>query len=356
MKQERTAEHKRIGTLMFRRVLALTSAAILTLFVTIIILTAIFSQFAIFNLNDLISNGTFYLIIGLAFVITLMISLLISATFSKPLADISNAAQEVAKGNLNIYVERKNKKQTGKPNDIQIVYDSFNKMVQELKHSEIFKSDFISNVSHEIKTPLSTIQGYATLLQDEKLPKETKEEYIKIIVAATNQLSTLTTNILKLSKLENQAIFATPKEYNVAEQIRETLLVLQSAWQEKDIELNIDLDEINLKLDKELMFQVWKNLLENAIKFTNNKGKIEISLKEENNQIVAKISDNGIGMSKTTKEHLFDKFFQGDNSHSNEGNGLGLSLVKKILDIHQAKIEVESQLNIGSTFTITLKK
>lgn len=357
MKNQETPEYKKIRNLMFRRIVAVIAIVLLILFLVLIIFTAIFSQFESFNLNSLISNGTFYLITLLSIVITLLLSLAISSTFSKPLADIADAAREVAKGNFDVtiqYNRRRNKNK--KPNDIEIVFDSFNKMVAELKYNEMFKSDFISNVSHEIKTPLATIQGYATLLQDQKLPKKKREEYLTIIINATKQLTNLTSNILKLSKLENQGIFAKREEYNVAEQIRQSILALQSSWQEKDIELNIDLDEINLALDKDLMNQVWKNLFENAIKFTSPNGKISTTLKEDGDYVIATVSDNGAGMTETTKRHLFDKFYQGDNSHSKEGNGLGLALVKKILDIHGAEITVDSELNVGSTFTIKFKK
>lgn len=356
MKKNETPEYKKIKTLMFRRIVAVIACVLLMLFLMLVLLTAIFSQFETFNLNSLISNGTFYLITLLSIGITLLLSLTISATFSKPFADIANASKEVAKGNFDVTVEYPQKRKLNKENDIQIVFDNFNSMVKELKHNEMFKSDFISNVSHEIKTPLATIQGYATLLQDQKLPKKKREEYVSIIINATKQLSTLTSNILKLSKLENQGIFAKREEYNLAEQIRQSLLALQTSWQEKEIDLNLDLSEINIALDKELMNQVWKNLFENAIKFTSPKGKISVSLAETDDSVIATISDNGIGMTETTKKYLFDKFYQGDDSHSKEGNGLGLALVKKILDIHNAKISVDSELNIGSTFTITFKK
>ncbi len=356
MNDKQSEGYKKLYWLMFRRIVGTISLVLLTVFIFLIVFTAIFSQFNIFDLNSLISNSTFYLITTLSIIITLLLSLVISDRFAKPLADITNVASEVSKGNFDIVVEPEKRSKKGKPNDIEAVYDSINMMLTELKSNEMFKADFISNVSHEIKTPLATIQGYATLLQEPKLTKKKRDEYISIIIGATKQLSTLTTNILKLSKLENQGIFASPKPYNLAEQIRQSLLSLQAGWQEKDIDLNIDVDEITIALDEELMFQVWKNLFENAIKFTAPRGKIDIMLKEQDNIVIATIQDNGIGMSENTKKHLFDKFYQGDDSHSKEGNGLGLALVKKILDIHNAEISVESEKNIGSTFMIKFNK
>ncbi len=342
---------------MFNQLLGLSSITLVISIVILILFTAIFSHFDIFNLNQLSSNGFFYLIAFIVFAFSFVVSIFISIKFSKPLSDLSEATRQVAQGNFEIKLERKREKsgKTPRKNEIDEVFDSFNKMVTELKHNEVFKSDFISNVSHEIKTPLATIQGYATLLQDEKLDKKTKKEYLGNIITATKQLSTLTTNILKLSKLENQGIFAEPKEYNLAEQIRRVILSLDSGWTAKEIELNIDIDEITLKLDESLIEQVWKNLIENAIKFSHPKGKIDISLKTIDSFVVATIADNGIGMNEDTKKHLFDKFYQGDNSHSKEGNGLGLALVKRILDIHEAEIIVESELNQGSTFIVKFK-
>ncbi len=356
--EKQSLEEKRFQTALFGRLVGLSSLTLLVSTIFLIAVAAIFSQFEKFNLNSIVNNGFFYLIAFIAFTVSFVISIFISKNFSKPMSKLSDATYQVAKGNFEIRLERP-KKKNGKPRkrtEVDVVYENFNKMVTELKQNEIFKTDFISNVSHEIKTPLATIQGYATLLQDDKLPKKTRQEYIKTIIVATKQLTNLTTNILKLSKLENQGIFTAHTQYNLAEQIRTVIVSLEKAWTEKDIEFELDLDEIIVKLDEELIAQVWKNLIENAIKFSNQKGTITISLKKEDNLVVVKIIDNGTGMTEQTKEHLFDKFYQGDSSHSNEGNGLGLALVKKIIDIHNAEINVTSELEKGTTFEIKFKQ
>lgn len=358
MRNKKTPQEKRFQKQLFNQLVWLSLITLAIAIAFLIIITAVFSQFEIFNLNSLIKNGFFYVIIVSVFCLSTIISVFISKKFSKPLSKLSDATKQVAQGNFEIKLERitNNNKKVRKPTEIDIVYESFNKMVTELKQNEMFKVDFISNVSHEMKTPLATIQGYATLLQNDKLTKKERQEYLSTIILATKQLSTLTTNILKLSKLENQSIFIEPKEYNLSEQIRRVILSLESLWSKKEIDFNINIKEINAKLDESLIEQVWKNLIENAIKFSNAKGKIEIILNDDPNYIVASIKDYGVGMDETTKNHLFDKFYQGDNSHSKEGNGLGLALVKKILDIHNAEIIVDSELNQGSTFTIRFKK
>ncbi len=358
MKNKKTVQEKKFQTQLFSQLVGLSLITLAIAVIFLIIVTAVFSQFEIFNLNSLIANGFFYVIVLLVFCLSTIISIFISKKFSEPLSKLSDATNQVAKGNFEITLERPKKKngKERKQTEVDVVYDSFNKMVSELKQNEMFKTDFISNVSHEMKTPLATIQGYATLLQNEKLTKKEKQEYLATIITATKQLSNLTTNILKLSKLENQSIFIEPKEYNLAEQMRRVILSLESLWSKKDIDLVIDIDEITAKLDESLIEQVWKNLIENAIKFSNDKGKIEISLTQDKNSITATIKDYGVGMTENTKNHLFDKFYQGDNSHSKEGNGLGLALVKKILDIHNAEIIVESEINKGSTFTVKFRK
>ena len=358
MKNKKTVQEKKFQKQLFSQLVGLSLITLAIAVAFFIIFTAVFSQFEIFNLHSLIENGFFYVIVVLVFCMSTIISIFISKKFSEPLSKLSDATRQVAQGNFEITLERPKRKngKTKKPTEIDLVYDSFNKMVTELKQNEMFKSDFISNVSHEMKTPLATIQGYATLLQNDKLTKKEKQEYLNTIITATKQLSNLTSNILKLSKLENQSIFIEPKEYNLAEQIRRVILSLESLWSKKDIDFTIDLDEISSKLDESLIEQVWKNLIENAIKFSNPQGKIEIKLNEDNDFIIATIKDHGLGMDEKTKTHLFDKFYQGDNSHSKEGNGLGLSLVKKILDIHNAEIIVDSKINKGATFIVKFKK
>lgn len=266
----------------------------------------------------------------------------------KPIVDLTYATKEVAKGNFDIQVENSSNDEVGQ------LTQNFNKMTRELKNIEYLRKDFISNVSHEFKTPIASIQGFAKLLQNGNLSEEEKEEYTDIIVEETARLSNLSSNILKISKLENQEILEQKVKFSLDEQIRKCILLLEYNWSKKNIEFDIDLDKIEYLGDEELLQQVWINLISNSIKFSHDNGKIDISLKNLDSHIEVKVIDYGIGMSKETANRIFEKFYQGDKAHSSEGNGLGLSLVKRILDICGGSITVESELNKQTSFIANL--
>lgn len=237
----------------------------------------------------------------------------------------------------------------------EIITD-LNKMAEELSSIETLRSDFISNVSHELKTPLAVLQNYGTLLEQPDLPEEKRIEYAKAIVQNTSHLSDLITNILKLNKLENQNIYPDIKEHCLSELICENLLAFESLWENKNLEIVTDIDsDVYILTDAELLSIVWNNLFSNAIKFTPDGGKISVSLKKEKNYVTVEISDTGCGMDENTLKHIFDKFYQGDTSHSTQGNGLGLSLVKRVIDLLGGDILVESSPNVGSTFCVKLR-
>lgn len=217
------------------------------------------------------------------------------------------------------------------------------------------KTDFISNVSHEIKTPLSVIQNYASMLKEEP-SSEKRKEYADTLSTAAKRLAALTSNVLKLSKLENQTITPQKAEIRLDESLTECILQFEEEIDKKGLRLDCDIREITAVSDESCLELVWNNLISNAVKFTDEGGKIEISLKEEGGAVVFVISDTGCGMSSETGVHIFDKFYQGDTSHSREGNGLGLALVKKVIDILGGEIGVSSELGKGSTFTVKLRK
>lgn len=227
-------------------------------------------------------------------------------------------------------------------------------MTRELAGTELLRNDFVENVSHEFKTPLSAIEGYATLLQKKNLSEEKKEEYTKKILLNTRRLSTLTSNILLLSRLENQETGIKKETFSLDEQLRETLLSLETAWSEKNLELEIELDNVDYSGNKELLFHVWYNIIGNAVKFTDTGGWIQILLKKEAEQIKIQITDTGIGMDETIRQRIFEKFYQGDHSRSDTGNGLGLALAGRIITLHGGNISVASKEGKGSTFTVTL--
>jgi signal transduction histidine kinase len=268
----------------------------------------------------------------------------------KPIRKFNNAINLVAKGNFTIQL-----KENQKIFEMNEMTKNFNKMVAELASIETLRNDFITNVSHEFKTPLATIEGYITLLQSEDLTQEQKESYINIIMNSTRQLSHLTSNILKISKLENQERIPEKNFFSLDEQIRQCLLLLENKWNEKNISLELELSPITFYGNEELMMQVFINLIDNAIKFTPVEGKIQIVAYQADKEVVITISDNGIGISEDAKKYIFEKFYQSDKARLSEGNGLGLTLVKHIVDLSGGKIEVNSELSLGTTFTLTFQ-
>lgn len=278
------------------------------------------------------------------------ISIIVGKKILSPLIKFSGALMEVGKGNFNIKLDE-NKYRI---EELKEMSRNFNIMVRELNNIETFRSDFIANVSHEFKTPLASIEGCTMLLQSHNLTEEEKNQYTKKILSNTKRLSNLVGIILQISRLENQGIIAEKNNFKLDEQLRQALLLLEPKWSSKNIDLDIDLDPINIHGNEELLIQVWINLLDNAIKFTSNNGVIACKLEQSNNWIIAMISDTGVGMSENVQKHIFDKFYQGDKSHSSEGNGLGLALVKRIIDLCGGIIEIQSKEGKGSTFTIKL--
>jgi len=266
----------------------------------------------------------------------------------KPILKLSSATKEVAKGNFDVQVENNSDDEVGQ------LTKNFNKMIRELKSIEYLRKDFINSVSHEFKTPIASIQGFAKLLQKGNLSKEEEQEYADIIVEETTRLSKLSSNILRLSSLENQEMLEKKTVFSLDEQIRKIILLLEHKWSNKNIDFDIELDEIQYHGDEELLQQVWINLLDNAIKFSNTNSSIIVRLYRTASAAKLEISDTGIGMSEETMLRIFERFYQGDKAHSYDGNGLGLSLVKRILDLCNGSIHVKSKLHEGSTFTVEL--
>ena len=263
---------------------------------------------------------------------------------------LEEATDNVAKGNFKVSVS------LTEDETLNSYIQNFNKMAKELDGMETLQADFISNVSHEFKTPLSVIQSYSKILRRTDLDEKTRKEYEDVLDNNIKKLTNLTNHILSLAKLENQEIVLNKKTFLLDEQIRQSVVALQSKWSEKNIDISLTLPKISYYGSEELIGQVWQNLLDNAIKFSNKKGKISIVALEENDKITISITDNGIGMNKDVQKKIFEKFYQGDTSHTSEGNGLGLPLVARIIKISNGKITVKSQENKGTTFVVTLYK
>lgn len=276
-------------------------------------------------------------------------SRLIGKKIISSIEKISEATKEVAKGNFDIRLYEKNH-----VDEISTMARNFNIMTKELGKIEIFRSDFINNVSHEFKTPLAAIEGYATLLQNKSLSEEKRVLYTSKIIYSTRRLSSLVGNILELSKLENHEINIGKKEYSLDEQLREIILMFEGEWADKKLNLDVDLDSVDYFGNADLLAQVWQNLISNAIKFVGDGGKIHIQLRKKAQSITVAIMDNGIGMDKEVQERVFERFYQGDVSHSTDGNGLGLTLAKQIIDLHEGKITLLSEKEKGTKFIVEI--
>ena len=272
----------------------------------------------------------------------------------RPVKMITDAAQRIMNGDFSVRVKHMHGSGVEGFNQIG---ESINKMAEELSSVETLRTDFIANVSHEMKTPLSVMQNYGTLLQTPDLSEEKRVEYAKAITDASRRLADMMTNILKLNRLENQQIYPNPTTFDLGEQLCESLLQYESTWERKNIEIETDIAEnVLVSADAELLSLVWNNLFSNAFKFTENGGKVSLTLTADEKYATVKISDTGCGMSAEVGAHIFEKFYQGDTSHATQGNGLGLPLVKRVIDIMQGEISVESAVGIGTTFTVKIRR
>ncbi|MEG0774250.1 HAMP domain-containing sensor histidine kinase [Clostridium sp.] len=265
----------------------------------------------------------------------------------KPIKELSRASKAVADGNFNVEVKVRGK------DEVADLSRNFNLMVKELSTNEYLHKDFVSNVSHEFKTPITSLMGYAKLLKKEDLTSEERAEYADIIIYESQRLSKLSSSLLRLSQLENEVIRQNKNEFSLSEQIRDSILLLQNDWEKKNLELDLNLEEVDFIGDKELMYQVWVNLISNAIKYSKDNGYLKVNVKKTD-KITVEIIDNGIGMSKDEQVKIFLRFYKADKSRNNEGTGLGLSITKKIVELHHGTIQVESEVDKGSKFTVTL--
>lgn len=300
-------------------------------------------------------------IISIALIITsLEISLLLTFAdvirrkimIERPLKEILKATEKIASGDFSVRLEPKHP--YGSYDEYDLIKEYLNIMASDLSKSEILKSDFISNVSHEIKTPVAVIKNYSLLLEKENDP-EKRAQYRRELVRASNRLSNLVGNILKLNKLENQELIVEKKAFRLDGALEEAIVAFESQIEKKELELECDLEEISIVSSESHLEIVWNNLISNAIKFTEKGGKIGVSCKWVDGMATVEISDTGCGIDAETGKHIFDKFYQGDTSHSGEGNGLGLALVKRVIDTLGGEISVKSELGKGTTFTVRLK-
>ena len=272
----------------------------------------------------------------------------------RPTKIITEATEKIMSGDFSVRIKPMQSSGTEGFNQIAM---AINQMAEELGSVETLRTDFIANVSHEMKTPLAVMQNYGTLLQSPNLSEEKRIEYAKGVTDGSRRMADMMTNILKLNRLENQQIYPEVSEFDLGEQLCECLLQYENVWEKANIEIETDIaEDVKVKADAELLGHVWNNLFSNAFKFTPSGGTVTVSLTATDHHAIVKVTDTGCGMTPEVGAHIFEKFYQGDTSHSVQGNGLGLALVKRVIDIMQGEIGVESAVGKGSTFTVRIRR
>ncbi|MBR4555399.1 MAG: HAMP domain-containing histidine kinase [Ruminococcus sp.] len=282
-------------------------------------------------------------------VIGTVISHIVFKRVLSPLDEFKKAISEIERGNFNVSVS-----QEKVPEIIAELFESFNKMAKELSGTEMFRSDFINSFSHEFKTPIVSIEGFARRLKKENLPEEKRREYIDIIISESKRLTNLSTNILMLNKFENQEFISDRSTFYIDEQIRSCILLLEKQWTKKQLDFDIELEPLEYFGNQEMLSQVWLNIIGNSIKFSGNSTTVTIRAGRKDGRIRISISDQGEGMDEDTLRHIFERFYQGDSAHASEGNGLGLPLVKRIVELCGGSIRVASQKGKGTEFSVFL--
>ncbi len=297
---------------------------------------------------------TFWNVVFLSLICTVIDGVRRKITVDRPVKKIVAAAEQITKGDYSVRLPVIHS--INRADGLAEISECFNKMAQELSGVETLQTDFIANVSHELKTPLAVMQNCSTLLQQPELSEEERIQYAKGVSEACRRLAGLITNILKLNKLENQQIYPAMQNFDLSAQLIECLLAFENVWEQKNIDIDTDIGEdVKINADPELLSLVWNNLLSNAFKFTEPGGTVAVSLKVENGCAVIAVSDTGCGISQEVGKRIFDKFYQGDTSHATQGNGLGLALVRRVVSIMGGDIAVSSEVGKGSTFTVKLK-
>lgn len=290
---------------------------------------------------------------GISIIVSFILTALTSKISMKPVNKAVNLMNRLASGDFKARLE------FGKPIGLHPTFieisDSFNKMAEELENTEMLRSDFINNFSHEFKTPIVSIAGFAKLLKKGNLTEEQQKEYIGIIEEESLRLSAMATNVLNMTKIENQNILTDVTNFNLSEQLRSSILMLEGKWTKKNIEFNLDFDEYSIYANEEMLKHVWINLIDNAIKFSDNFGIVSIKITEKDKSLCISVKNLGNEIPPEQQKRIFNKFYQADESHSTEGNGIGLALIKEIVRLHQGNVSVRSENNV-TTFTVELPK
>ncbi len=291
---------------------------------------------------------TWLWVLVFSIILSCVLGLLLSQLFFTPIVHLGRAMRDVGRGDFSIQLET-----SSRIREVKEIYDNFNLMTRELGATEIIQTDFVSNVSHEFKTPINAIEGYAMLLQGGQADEE-QAMYVEKILLNTRRLSDLVGNILLLSRVDNQSIPTELNDYRLDEQIRQAIVLLEPKWATKEIDFDVELDLLDYIGNESMLLHVWVNLIDNAIKYSPHGGLIVIRLACTDSGVVFTIEDCGPGIPEEQQKHIFDKFYQVDNSHTAEGNGLGLALVKRVLNTCGGEIQVANLPQAGCRFTVTL--
>lgn len=318
---------------------------------TLIVYKGIDGGFLVKNGNITVS-GALVMIYAVCILIAISIVFMIRKVFIGPMRKIMSAMDELAHGNFDVRIDMSKEKY--RPREIKEFAASFNKTAEELSGTEILRKDFINNFSHEFKTPIVSISGFADLLIEEDLPPEDQKEYLMIIRDESKRLADLATNILTLNRVESQSILRDKETFRLDEQIRQSVLVTEQKWRDKSLDFQVDLEEVEYNGNPALLKEVWLNILDNAAKFSPGGEVIGVTLHQKDGHLIAAITDHGPGMDEKTADHIFEQFYQGDTSHKTQGNGLGLAMVRKIVQLHEGEISVNTAPGRGSCFVITL--
>lgn len=322
----------------------ITASMVLTFLIIYILLRVTESP-----LTGVITSSMFIAIVSI--VVGTLLSSYVSKKMLRPILNINDAAKKVAKGDFTVRLE-----EASIANEIREIAENFNLMLRELSNTETLRNDFVSNVSHEFKTPLSVIEGYAMLLQDETLTKEEERKYVSTILENTGRLTELTQSILSLSQIENQEIILQKERFQLDEQIRRVLLDFETIWENKNLTIDLNMDETYIYGSQSLLARVWSNLIDNAIKFSDQNGMLSIECSEDGDNIVVIVKDTGIGMDEVVMKHAFDKFYQGERSHHVKGSGLGLALVHRIVTLCGGTVSMQSEKGKGTAVIVMLQK
>lgn len=336
----------------------------LTLFLTLLVffimlatmIIMLISVFVLLKLGWLseVYQPTIYTPIIVIMVLSIAIGTTLANVISsfplKPLRRLIAATEQMAKGNFDVRIR------LNYPQELKHLSESFNKMAEELGNTELLRSDFVNNFSHEFKTPIVSLRGFAKILKNPDLSPEERNEYLDIIISEADRLSSLSTNILNLSKIEKLKIAPENQKFDLSEQIRKAILVLENKWSSKNLNMKVDLEEVTFNGNDDLLNQIWINLVDNAIKFSPPAKEVSISLQENKDSIIFEIDNFGPKLKEETKKHLFDKFYQGDTSHTSDGNGIGLAIVKKIVSLYCGSVSVQNKEGSVISFTVALPK